>query len=210
MRETQAVISNFGFDPKESSYHFAIEVGEDETVIEERFTYGDDEAQLEPQVRAIIDPYRWKRIVEAAQSHFNRRLQDAKRKTAKFGEGEHILAPHLGKELTLLAWATEGIDATDMPNAIANWHGMAPEERWWLYLMVKASSNEPEPIENARGWRRAIRIAFCESPAPPPADARHANESARNRRHDPEGEEQVAKRKRLVSTRSLFDEEDPS
>lgn len=210
MGKTQAVIPNFGFDPKESYHHFAIEVGKDGTVIEERFTYGDDPAHLEPQVRSIIEPYRWKRIVDAVQSHFNRRLQDAKRKTAKFGEGEHILAAHFGKEITVLAWATESIDATDIPNAIANWHGMAPEERWWLYLMAKASSTEPEPIENARGWRRAIRIAFCESPAPPPADGRHADESDRNQLHNPKAEVKLTKDKRLMSTRSLFDEVDQS
>ncbi len=201
-------LPNFGFDPKESAYHFVVDVEDGEVRIEERFTV-DEEAltQFTPQVRAILDSYRWGRISEVVQRHFNRRLQDAKRKTAKFGKGEHVLAPHLGKELTLLAWATEGVDSTDFPNAIANWLGLAPEERWWLYLMVKASSNEIEPIENARGWRRAIRIAFCESPAPPPADPRHANETNGRRRAEPKEGRGETKQGRLLNLRSLFDEE---
>ena len=201
-------LPNFGFDPKESAYHFVVDIADGEVVIEERFTL-DEEAspQLVPQVRAVLDSYRWSRISEVAQSHFNRRLQDAKRKTGKFSKGEHLLAPHLGKELTLLAWATEGLDPTDLSNAIANWLGLAPEERWWLYLMAKSSSLGIEPIVEPRGWRKAIRIAFGESPAPAPADARHATDATGNRL-SPEEETQPARRKKLISvTGSLFEEE---
>lgn len=208
MDKAPTALPNFGFDPKESAYHFVVDITDGEVVIEERFTV-DDEAstQLAPQVRAVLDAYRWGRISEVAQSHFNRRLQDAKRKTAKFGKGEHVLAPHLGKELTLLAWATEGLDSTDLPNAIANWLGLAPEERWWLYLMAKSSSSGSEPVSEPRGWRKAIRIAFGESPAPAPADARHATDATGNRLPVDDGA-QPSRRKKLVTvTRSLFEEE---
>ena len=44
-----------------------------------------------------------------------------------------------------------------------------PEERWWLYSTVKSSGAGPEEGRD-RGWRKAIRIAFAENPAPPPAE----------------------------------------
>jgi hypothetical protein len=200
-------LPNLGFDPAESAYHFVVLINEDKVTIEERFSVEDEvQPAFAPQLRAVIDSYRWNRLNEVVQSHFNRRLQDAKRKTAKFGQGEHLLAPHLGKELTLLAWATEGLDPTDLPNAIANWLGLAPEERWWLYLMVKSSSAGIEPIANPRGWRKAIRIAFGESPAPAPADARHATDTS-NDKLIIEEESVTTKRKKLVTvTKSLFDE----
>ena len=200
-------VPNFGFNPIESAYHFVVLINEDKVTIEERFSVEDEvQPAFAPQLRAVIDSYRWNRLNEVVQSHFNRRLQDAKRKTTKFHPGENQLAPHLGKELTLLAWATEGLDPTDLPNALANWLGLAPEERWWLYLMIKSSSNGLEPVSEPTGWRKAIRIAFGESPAPAPADTRHATDSSTDKLIT-EAETIPTKRKKLVTiTKSLFDE----
>jgi hypothetical protein len=141
-------------------------------VVEERFVYGEVHQGRKAEARAILDAYRWGRICESVQAHYNRRLHDAKKKPAKFTCGENLLAPHLGKELTLLFWAVENIDPTDLKNALDNWLGLVPEERWWLYTVVKASGPGPQLATEAQGWRKAIGIAFAESPAPPPADAR--------------------------------------
>ncbi len=176
MANDSSKVPNFGFDGRDSTYHFAVVVDSNDVRVEERFTTGEATQQLSPQVRAVMDTYRWGRVAEAVQSHFNRRLQDSKKKTAKWALGEHLLAPYLGKELTLLAWASEDVDPTDLPNVLANWLGLAPEERWWLYGMAKASSGNAEPPSSVRGWRKAIRIAFSESSAPGAADYRHAVE----------------------------------
>lgn len=76
-----------------------------------------------------------------------------------------ILTPHFGKELTLLAWSTEDMDDSLLPNIISNWLGLEPEERWWLYTTVNATFTKAE-IGKDRGWRKAIRIAFSENPVP--------------------------------------------
>jgi hypothetical protein len=76
---------------------------------------------------------------------------------------ESLLAPHLGKELTLLFWAVEDADPTLLPAMLANWVGLAPEERWWLYTTINATSGHPEHGQD-RGWRKAIKIAFAENP----------------------------------------------
>lgn len=161
----------FGFDPAESGHHFVLilPAAGAPVLLEERFGYGEapDAPRAEP--RARVDDYTWGRLAERVQAHFNRRLKDAGRRTGRFEPGENCLAPFLGKELALLLWACDGLDPTDLPNALANWQGFAPEERWWLYTTVKASGGGPEEGRD-RGWRKAIRIAFAESPALPPSD----------------------------------------
>jgi hypothetical protein len=174
----------FGFDPVESGHHFVLilpppsaeadgSASPAEVLLEERFGYGGASPQAEgarpPEPRARVDSYTWGRLAERVQASFNRRLKDAGRRTSRFAPGENCLAPFLGKELALLLWASDGLDPTDLPNALANWEGFAPEERWWLYTTVKSSGAGPEEGRD-RGWRRAIRIAFAESPAPPPSD----------------------------------------
>ncbi len=163
----------FGFNPAESGHHFVLILpgeGEDgPAVLEERFGYGETADVQRAEPRARVDAYTWGRLVEGVQAHFNRRLSDARRRAGVFQHGENFFAPHLGKELALLFWASDGLDPTDLPNALANWQGFAPEERWWLYTTVKASGAGPDEGRD-RGWRKAIRIAFAESPAPPRSD----------------------------------------
>lgn len=163
----------FGFDPEVSAHHFAVVIAQDDAdapvLIEERFTYGDDADARAPEPRARLNAYTWSRISPEIQAHFNRRLADASRTTSAFRPGENLLAPYLGKELALLFWVLDDVDPTDLPNALGNWLAFVPEERWWLYTTVKASGSGPE--ESGSGWRKAIRIAFRETPAPPPADS---------------------------------------
>jgi hypothetical protein len=60
-----------------------------------------------------------------------------------------------GREALLLFWGLERATPEQIPVAIANWRGLAPEERWWLVSQADATrgtaSYHPE-----RGWRAAI------------------------------------------------------
>ena len=171
----------FGFDPEESPYHFAVVIprGEREGVrIEERFIWGDeaaagDEARA-PQVKAELTRGRWDEIAEMVRAQFNPRLRREGRRAGDWRRGgETELAPHLGKELTLLAWAVERADVETIAKMKLNWRGLAPEERWWLYTTVNATFEHPEHGPE-RGWRKAIKVAFAENPLAeshlPPAD----------------------------------------
>jgi hypothetical protein len=168
MKATSAL--GFGFDPDESPYHFAVRIPRAATqpvVIEERFVWEDaavPEGARAAAVKAHLDPYRWSRVADAARVQFNQRLRADGLRTAAWKVGETLLAPYLGKELTLLAWAVEDADPTVIPNMLANWLGLAPEERWWLYTTVNATGGHPEHGRE-RGWRKAIKIAFAENPA---------------------------------------------
>ena len=174
MIEASPSIFGFGFDPAKSTYHFAaVQVSGDRAItIEERFTWGSDEAgdgeSRRPVQKAVLDEYRWSRVRETVRAHFNRRLKLDGLPEGRWGAKETVLASHLGKELTLLAWAIEDADPTVIPTMAANWLGLAPEERWWLYTTINATAGHPFHGRE-RGWRKAIKIAFAENPADAPA-----------------------------------------
>lgn len=169
-RAASAEVRGFGFDPAESPYHFAVVRGrgaESPVCVEERFGFGDtsESGRVRDPLRKVeLDAYRWSRIEAPVRAEFNRRLHARGQRTASWQSHETLLSPHLGKELTLLAWAVECADPTVIPNVIANWRGLAPEERWWLYTTVNATSGHPEHGRD-RGWRKAIRIALAENPS---------------------------------------------
>lgn len=171
MRKNAPTIG-FGFNSGELAHHFAVVISSDEdekVIIEERFAWnfeGSDECCRPPLLKAVLDRYRWSRIADVVRTQFNRRLREVNLPVAKWQEpGENLLAPHFGKELVLLIWAIEDIDPSLLPNAVANWLGLQPEERWWLYTTINATSGHPEHSCD-RGWRKAIKIAFAENPVP--------------------------------------------
>ena len=160
----------FGYDPATSPHHFVVEIRRNGTVlISERFESDDvedatspDVVLREPQLKAELDEYHWTRVADAVQEDFNKRLRAVGSGTGRWNRSQTQLAAHFGKELVLLAWAIEECDPTLLPNILANWQGLAPEERWWLYTTINATFtgvHEPQ-----RGWRKAIKIAFGENP----------------------------------------------
>ena len=78
-------------------------------------------------------------------------------KAARFKAGDNPVARLLGKELVLLAWAVEDAEPTLIPNAIQNWRGLAPEERWWLYTMTAAQTAITASTTSAGGKPSASR-----------------------------------------------------
>ncbi|HEX5416074.1 MAG TPA: DUF3780 domain-containing protein, partial [Chloroflexota bacterium] len=183
---------DFGFDPVESPYHFVVETGETTTLIAERYAWppeGDDTAgqpasARQPALKVALSRYRWGRVAEAAADVFNRRLRAAGFRPAAWKPGETLLAPYFGKELTLLLWAIEDADATVIPNMLANWLGLAPEERWWLYTTINATAGHPEYGKD-KGWRKAIKISFAENPAALPPSSLLNGDAALREPRDP-------------------------
>lgn len=104
--------------------------------------------------RAFVSPDAWARArpaFEAAIVH--------QRKAAGERRGSWTVPIHLsrteGKEALLLFWGLERAAPEQVEAVIANWRGLAPEERWWLVSQADATrgtaSYHPE-----RGWRAAI------------------------------------------------------
>ncbi len=162
----------FGFLPKESEHHFLVNILSNEVVIAEQFVY-DPSASLAElnyrigrqnnEIRVILHRKKWDLIAEETQAEFNRRLKLNKLSLGKWVKNRNYVTRLLGKELVLLCWAVEEVEAAVIPTAIQNWLGLKPEERWWLYTMTNAATGHAIYDRNV-GWRKAVRYALTENP----------------------------------------------
>ena len=164
----------FGFVPQESCHHFLVQIpgGSSQPVhISEHLTW-DEHTGSSPlttglaadgQIRVILPRPKWDAIADAVRQEFNRRLKGQGQHVGQWRTGANLLRRDLGKELVLLAWAIEDADPALIPNAIANWAGLFPEERWWLYTQTAAATGHGINGRH-RGWRKAVRYALTENP----------------------------------------------
>jgi hypothetical protein len=166
---------SFGFNPQESEAHFLVNIPASVTrpvEVSEHLSWDPEKVGLtvhyaaaEEDGRVLVRLARpkWDEIAEALRAEFGARLRREGQKPGQWRPGYNILARLLGKELVLLAWAIEEADPTLIPEAIANWRGLAPEERWWLFTMAAAATGH---FDRGRGvgWRKAIRYALTENP----------------------------------------------
>lgn len=176
MTKTQqkTVQSSFGFDPQESTHHFLVRIPRGAAAkieISEHFTWDEEVGssevsygtQLDGQIRVILVRPKWDAIVDEVRVQFNRRLRQLGRKSGNWKVGENLVRRELGKELVLLAWAIEDADPGLIPTALANWNGLEPEERWWLYTQTAAATGHGVS-DRGKGWRKAVRYALTENP----------------------------------------------
>ena len=92
----------------------------------------------------------------------NERLKEKKLASGRWLAGTTMVERLLGRELCVLAWGVEAAPKELIPNAIRNWVGFSPEERWWLFSMAATMTGMAEDVDI--GWRKAIRIALTENP----------------------------------------------
>ncbi|NQX02518.1 DUF3780 domain-containing protein [bacterium] len=166
----------FGFQPARSQHHFMVTppTGKDDNVfLSEHFHYDDSEARRElhlalgkedDKLRCVLPLSKWEGIAEAIKSEFNERLKSLGLSAGRWSKRQTPVSRLLGKEMLLLAWAIEDADPALIPIAIANWRGLAPEERWWLFTMTNAATGHALHGKG-RGWRKAVRFALTENPA---------------------------------------------
>lgn len=169
MRVKQACLG-FGFKPGESLHHFLICIPEKKNssvIIYERFTWQDKVKEQtvnvygEDRAKAEISKHKWKLLEDTLRTEFNNRLKKQKMPAGRFVIGQTPIERLFGKELLVLVWAVEDCDPANVPIALRNWLGLAPEERWWLYTMTNAATGY---IGDRKGWRKALRYALCENP----------------------------------------------
>lgn len=168
----------FGFDPTLSEHYFLVTLPHSlaknaEVEISEHFhwhqgekgkvipiSFNDEDAQAKVFLSRLV----WDDIAEEVKAEFNRRLRVQGIKAGKWlKRGQVPVDRTLGKELVLLAWAIEEADPVLISTAVRNWLGLAPEERWWLYMMTNASTGHAINGRN-KGWRKAVRFALTENP----------------------------------------------
>ena len=164
----------FGFDPAESVHHFLVNIprgSEAKIEISEHFTWDEQNgsspasygSREDGQIRAVLARPKWEAIADEVQSQFNQRLRKTGHKSGSWRAGHNLVRLELGKELILLAWAIEDADPALIPTALANWNGLVPEERWWLYTQTAAATGHGV-ADRGRGWRKAVRYALTENP----------------------------------------------
>lgn len=181
---TQLLKSTFGFEPADSQHHFQVIIpagSKGEVLVYEHFMWDSERgssvahmypSQQDGQLRIQLKHVQWQKIAEPVRSHFNLRLRRANFRAGSWKTGANLLRRDLGKELLVLMWAIEDAEIKVVDVAIANWQGLLPEERWWLYTQTAAATGHGLD-GRGRGWRRALRYALTENPAHDPfGDAR--------------------------------------
>jgi hypothetical protein len=162
---------------------FCVEIaaGKNEPVrIVEDYGYQGGENGLPYEEPRVIVPHTiWTVISAAARSDFNERLKAKKQATGRWKVGKTLVDRLLGKELCVLAWASEKATPEQLPIICARWAALRPEERWWLFSMTVAEAGLPE--DGDRGWRKALYFAL--------SDADRTN-GRRKRRSRPKTEQQ--------------------
>jgi len=159
----------FGYQPDHSAgYHFELRpTSEGGVRLFERYEVGNgqgaDSPEVEPQLRAALNAHRWQLVQGAVANEFNARLKQAQLRSGRWLKGPTPLAPHFGKEAALLFWAVEDQDPTVIPRMLANWRGLAPEERWWFYTTINAARRS-RGSDPKYGWKAAIKVAFLADP----------------------------------------------
>lgn len=166
--------TSFGFDPAESTHHFLVTIprgASAEIQVSEHFSWDPETGSsavtagtaMDGQIRVVVARLKWDAIADDVRAEFNGRLRRMGRKPGSWKVGDNLLRRELGKELVLLAWAIEDADPALIPTALANWKGLVPEERWWLYTQTAAATGHGIHDRN-RGWRKALRYALTENP----------------------------------------------
>jgi hypothetical protein len=168
------VSRSFGFDPSESQHHFLVHIPRGATQkieISEHFTWNEQTGsspvtlgtQADGQIRVVLARPKWDAIADEVRAEVNQRLRRVGRRPGAWRVGHNLVRRELGKELVLLAWAIEDADPGLIPNALGNWKGLVPEERWWLYTQTAAATGHGV-LNRGKGWRKAVRFALTENP----------------------------------------------
>lgn len=166
MRNKKSISLGFGFTPSESKHHFAVEIPRgiaEEVKVYEVYEWNENEGfdSKRALLKLRILKEKWNLIADCTKNEFNFRLKKDGIKVGSWKQGTIEVERLLGKELILLLWAIEKCNIKEIENAIQNWLGLKPEERWWLFTMTNAATGK---VDDDKGWRKAIRFALVENP----------------------------------------------
>lgn len=155
---------DFGASNEFGAHHFYVVIPpavDDAVQIFEDYGFNVEESQNEKAVcRITLARELWLKIKEEVRKDFNTRLKVKKESTGSWKIGKTKLDRFLGRELCVLAWASEHAQADECPIICQKWLALRPEERWWLYSKTAAEAG----LENQtnRGWRKALYCALSD------------------------------------------------
>jgi hypothetical protein len=136
-----------------------IAVKDDITITEDYGLKGGENGVPPKEIRVILPRRFWSAISETVRKDFAARLKAKKLASSRWTTGDNKVDRMLGKELCVLAWATEHANSVDECKAIAaKWSALRPEERWWLFSQTAAEAGLAEDKDG--GWRKALYHAM--------------------------------------------------
>lgn len=152
------------------SHIFRVEIptaAKDEITIIEDYGFKGGENGVPPFETRVVLPRRfWSAIAETARKDFAARLKAKRLASPRWTTGENKVDRMLGKELCVLAWATEHAASVDECKVIAaRWAAFKPEERWWLFSQTAAEAGLAGDKE--AGWRLALYYALSSGKTEP-------------------------------------------
>ncbi len=173
MSERAATV-DFGAPTAFGAHLFRVEIPaarQASIVIVEDFGYRGNEGGVpRDEERVVLSRAVWSGIADIARREFNDRLKAAKVLTGRWHTGTNLLERLLGKELCVLAWASETANDEQVPVIASRWSALRPEERWWLFSMTAAEAGLAD--DSKRGWRRALFHALSDGEKPAPSRRR--------------------------------------
>lgn len=164
MKKSKITTLGFGVPASSDPHHYIVNVtaGKDSIeVIEHLGMQAKEKGDASEDIlRAIIPRSVWVAIRDPLKREFNSRLKKLDMRESNWKKGRNEVDRLLGKELCVLAWATETATKQEASAAIRNWLALQPEERWWLFGMAIASGGES--ADKPKGWRVALYHALCD------------------------------------------------
>jgi hypothetical protein len=161
VREQVPHTLGFGVPATSDPHHFKVAIPKSSTGKVQISEYlglqatSDDNSVID---RVLLDRARWTAIRAEVQRCFNASLAAHEVKPSAWKVGDNLVDRLLGKELCVLAWAVEQMDAEKIPVAVRNWLALRPEERWWLFGMTAMSTGGI--MDAGKGWRIALKHAL--------------------------------------------------
>ena len=157
-------VHGFGASKELGTHRFLVRIpngSRDPVDVIEDFGYlGGRDGIPDDEPRAIVARSTWSIIRDVARKDFNARLRKKKLPAGTWAVGTNPLDHLLGKELCVLAWATEDAAPEAAKRAAIVWSTLRPEERWWLFSATVTHGGRP--ADHFSGWRQALRAALQE------------------------------------------------
>jgi hypothetical protein len=158
--------TGFGVPNDIDPHHFVVDIPAaraNPVVITEQFGLSGGSNGLPDSLeRCRLNQDAWNAVRKELERVLNDRLKEKKLATSRWKSGKNQVERLLGRELCILAWAIEAAPKETIPNAIRNWTGLKPEERWWLFAMAASMTGTSQDVDV--GWRKALRVALTENP----------------------------------------------
>ncbi len=160
---------DFGAPDNFGAHVFRVEISaarSEPIIIAEDYGYSGQEAGIaRAEDRVVLNREIWSLVADTTRREFNERLKALKIQTGRWHTGINLVDRLLGKELCVLAWASETADVEQLPVICSKWAALRPEERWWLFSMTVAEAGQAE--DTMRGWRRALFHALSDGEKTP-------------------------------------------